>query len=64
MSRRQTPKCHACGRVHADGGWTELAGGDRLSEVYETLCKDCLAGWTDHLLREITRKDDDQGRAA
>ena len=57
MVRRQpTPQCHACGRVESHLGWKALEEDINASEIYETLCRDCLAKWTDYLLDEIARE--------
>ena len=65
MPRRPIiPKCHACGRVESHLGWKALENEVAASEIYETLCRDCLAQWTDYLLNEIAKDQRQRDKVA
>ena len=61
-SPQNIPQCHACGRIESAVGWRAIEEKVKVGEVYETLCKDCLASWTDYLIDEV--RGNNRGKVA
>jgi len=47
------PFCYACGRVEDEKTWVEAQIDPKSQEVYETICRDCLVQWTNHLIDDV-----------